>query len=61
MRKGHRFIDRKIINLFASEAVYTRNFFLTACRTACKHAFRFFESFSGSRVNTPLVAVTNVR
>ena len=29
------------INPFASEAVYTRNFFSTACRTACKHAFRF--------------------
>ena len=25
----------------SSEAVYTRNFFSTACRTACKHAFRF--------------------
>ena len=30
------------LNPFASEAVYTRKFFLTACRTACKHAFRFF-------------------
>ena len=29
------------LNLFASEAVYTRNFFSTACWTACKHAFRF--------------------
>ena len=28
------------INPFASEAVYTRTFFLTACRTACKHATR---------------------
>ena len=28
-------------NPFASEAVYTRNFFSTACRTACKHAFCF--------------------
>ena len=28
-------------NPFASEAVYTRNFFATACRTACKHAFCF--------------------
>ena len=35
-------------------------FFSTAYRTACKHAFRFFESFAGSCVNTPLVAVTNV-
>ena len=31
----------KGFNPFASEAVYTRNFFSTACRTACKHAFRF--------------------
>ena len=27
--------------IYASEAVYTRNFFSTACRKACKHAFRF--------------------
>ena len=37
---AYMYID---INPFASEAVYTRNFFFsTACRTACKHAFRFF-------------------
>ena len=30
-----------LLNPFASEAVYTRNFFSTACRTACKHAFCF--------------------
>ena len=35
-----------LFNPFASEAVYTRNYFV--------------ESFAGSRVNTPLVAVTNV-
>ena len=41
-----------IINPFASEAVYTRTFYSTR--------IPFFESFAGSRVNTPLVAVTNV-
>ena len=35
-------------------------FFPTACRTACKHAFCFLRVRPGSRVNTPLVAVTNV-
>ena len=35
--------SNKKINPFASEAVYTRNLFSTACRTACKHAFCFWE------------------
>ena len=34
-------ISKCSFNPFASEAVYTHNFFFTACRTACKHAFRF--------------------
>ena len=34
--------------------------FWTADRRTSEHAFCFFESFAGSRVNTPLVAVTNV-
>ena len=28
------------LNPFASEAVYTRNFFSTACRKPCQHATR---------------------
>ena len=43
-------------NPFASEAVYTRNFFFDRL----SDSIPFFESFAGSRVNTPLVAVTNV-
>ena len=34
-------IDDNEKNPIASEAVYTRNFFSTACRTVCKHAFCF--------------------
>ena len=47
-------------NPFALEAVYTRNFFSDRLSDSVQTRIPFFESFSGSRVNTPLVAVTNV-
>ena len=47
-------------NLFASEAVYTRNFIFNRQSVDVLARIPFFESFAGSRVNTPLVAVTNV-
>ena len=43
VKDGHKY-DKGLLfllNPFASEAVYIRNFFSTTCRTACKHAFRF--------------------
>ena len=47
-------------NLFASEAVWTRNFIFNRRSVDVLTRIPFFESFAGSRVNTPHVAVAFV-